>query len=664
MKKSLSNPTDLTISLKEVCEILSISSATVKNWLRLGKLQSLDNGKNFSRKYIENLCKKIKLGQDMPLKSRRNKKKKMGKVLYNDYINNKYNQEIIAKILLEKDSITEEELRIILANFALQLYYQSYSIKEHQTLQEFLSSTSHDDVFYSLIMDLLGSYYNKKLLSSQLNYCFDYSVLFDPMEDTLGYIYISLRDLNHRKASGTYYTPITVVNSLIESICDNVDYSEYTFFDPCCGSGNFLIGLVNKGIPIRYIYGQDIDEISVQIARINLFLLCHQVSKEELYSKLVCSNTLENLTSTKYDIILGNPPWGYEFSKEEIQKMLFCYKTAKKTGTESFDLFIEKSLSMLKKNGILAFVLPESILSVTTHFEARRLLIEKCSFKFVSYLGNVFSNVQCPAIILGVELNNHMGTIGCKVEWNKTKFIINQRRKFSNGNLNFNASDEENECLDKIESIPNRVYLKNNALFALGLVTGNNKKYISNKKKKGYETVLKGSSIYRYHIGPSTYYIDFDSNQFQQVAPIEVYRAPEKLLYRFISEVPVFAYDHQQTLSLNSCNILIPQIKGLEIKYILAILNSSVSAYYISKKFNSVKLLRSHIEQLPIPIISLKKQKQIIELVDHIMKTPENVKDKYKELDCQIMALYDLTMHDQKIIENALSKKNLFLIDQ
>ena len=140
-----------------------------------------------------------------------------------------------------------------------------------------------------------------------------------------------------------------------------------------------------------------------------------------------------------------------------------------------------------------------------------------------------------------------------------------------------------------------------------------------------------------------------------------MYRAKEKLLYRFISEVPVFTYDNQQTLTLNSCNIVIPNVNGLELKYILAIFNSSVAAYFISKRFNSVKLLRSHIEQMPIPVVSKDKQASIIKKVDRIMNSSENISGLYEDLDRDIMALYELTVEQIKTIQTALCGKTLFL---
>ena len=208
--------------------------------------------------------------------------------------------------------------------------------------------------------------------------------------------------------------------------------------------------------------------------------------------------------------------------------------------------------------------------------------------------------------------------------------------------------------MDVIVSIKNAAYLKGNAKFALGIVTGNNKEYILAEKRDDNEIILKGSDIQRYGMTPSGNYIRFVPESFQQIAPIEMYRAKEKLLYRFISEVPVFTYDDQQTLSLNSCNIVIPEIDGIEMKYVLAILNSSVASYFVTKKFNSIKLLRSHIEQIPIPIVS--KDIQVA-----IVNSSENISGLYEELDGDIMALYGLNANQIETIQTALSRKNLFL---
>ena len=143
-----------------------------------------------------------------------------------------------------------------------------------------------------------------------------------------------------------------------------------------------------------------------------------------------------------------------------------------------------------------------------------------------------------------------------------------------------------------------------------------------------------------------------------------MYRAKEKLLYRFISEVPVFAYDDGQRLSLNSANILIPEIPGLRMRYVLAILNSSAAAFWLAKRFRSVKMLRSYLEALPIPVVPDEVQESVVRKVEHIMSADggaEDVEALYGALDAEVMRLYGLTDVEAETIRTAMRGKPTFL---
>lgn len=655
--------TQKRLTVDDVCKTLSISKATAKNWIRLGKIVPDIGDQLFSTEYVEKFVAELKSGKNTKLKSRRNKKSATGKVLYKDYVHTASNQKLVADLLELGIIENERDLLIVLANFAVQLYYQSRNIPfgNSNVLLDFLSQEQTSE-FHILIKDLIGKDTVAPALINKLLPVLSKEILFVKGEDSLGFVYISLQDIGQRKSSGAYYTPEKVVGELIDRLYENdPDLGSKTICDPCCGTGNFLLSLGTKGIDYANLYGQDIDSISVFLSRINIALMAPEMSAVGIQSRIIVGNTYFETFTQKFDVIVGNPPWGSDFSEEDALRCRKLFKTAVGKSIESYNLFVEKALSMLNHKGVLAFVLPEAILSVAAHDTVRRMMIAACSFKFISYLGNVFSGVQCPSIILGIAPDDEKTVIGCRVSTENDTFVISKPRTFSDGTLSFNVSDEENECLNAISNIKNVVYLKGNAKFALGIVTGNNKKYISTEKRDDNEVVLKGSDIQRYGMTSSGNYIRFAPESFQQVAPVEIYRAKEKLLYRFICEVPVFTYDDQQTLSLNSCNIVIPDVAGLEMKYILAILNSSVTVYFISKKFNSVKLLRSHIEQMPIPVVPVDIQTSIIKKVDRIMNSSENISGLYEDLDSDIMQLFGLSGAHRDIIKKFLRKKNLFL---
>ena len=205
----------------------------------------------------------------------------------------------------------------------------------------------------------------------------------------------------------------------------------------------------------------------------------------------------------------------------------------------------------------------------------------------------------------------------------------------------------------KLYSCPNCSTLVDNSIFALGIVTGNNSERIHTAPAKGLEPIIKGSDISKYHINSYSGYISFEPENLQQTAPEDIYRAPEKLFYRFINRKLTFAYNNTGLLSLNSCNILIPKIPGLSVKYVLAVLNSSVAQFIFEKKFRSVKVLRSHLEQIPIPLAEEKIQKEIVKLVDRLMtleETSAEYQNTYNILDQTIAVLYGLTQKECELI--------------
>ena len=438
----------------------------------------------------------------------------------------------------------------------------------------------------------------------------------------------------------------------------NLDFKNEKIIDPCCGSGNFLLQLSDV-VTLGNIYGNDIDKTSIELTRINMYLKYEPKNLDVLYENFTTSDFLKNNTDIKYQYIIGNPPWGYEFSKEELADLKKIFVSADTKNVESYDVFVEKSLSCLEDDGRLFFVLPESILNVKTHKTIRQIILDNSSIEYLEYLGNMFDKVQCPSVILKLQKSKKAFSItGMRVKTKDSEFVINTHRKVSSETFNFNMSDEEYDLYKKIMDKENKVFLKNNGVFALGIVTGNNKDYISSIKTEKNEPILKGSDITKYKIKKVENYIDFEPDKFQQVAAVEFYRAKEKLFYKFISNKLIFAYDNNQKLSLNSCNILIPTFEKLNIKYIMAILNSSVAQFIFQKQFNSIKVLRSHIESIPIPVCGNNLQQQIIEYVDKVCET-EDDKDYKKlchQIDLFVAKLYNLSMDDYRLITTVLNE--------
>jgi len=112
--------------------------------------------------------------------------------------------------------------------------------------------------------------------------------------------------------------------------------------------------------------------------------------------------------------------------------------------------------------------------------------------------------------------------------------------------------------------------------------------------------VLRGRDLQKYRRPEPSAYLK--KGEYQQMAPDAMYRAKEKLVYRFIADSPVVAYDDRGFYTLNSANIMIPQLEELSIFQVAALLNSEVLASACRAMFKSGKVLRSHLEELPLAL--------------------------------------------------------------
>lgn len=651
-------------TLKELCNILSISLATGRNWVKLNKIVPTKNIKNvsyFSESYIHRLKKELVSGNNAALKNRRNKGFISGNGIYKSYlssssVNNRAVRAVFDILSKENIMLSNEQIHWLVAECALQLFCKRFEINATSTvslLYDYLSGELDITPYASLVDDLISSPKSALAFIEEHPQLFVVSYTYEAREDILGLLYISLKNMNSRKATGSYYTPTETVQQLIGNLsAENTDFTQKTIFDPCCGTGNFLLQLPDY-FDFTHIYGNDIDSTSVKITRVNMALKFHIRDMQTLYANITESDFLTEPSTRTYDYIIGNPPWGFVFSDAEKDHLRENFQCAKGKNIESYDVFTERALSLLSENGTLAFILPKAILNVRNHTAIRQIILEKTSITRLDYLGEIFNKVQCPSIIMQlVHTGKPFSVLGMTVTDPTHSFTIHREREITPNCFSFLMNDREYAIMDKLLHLPSAATLKNQADFALGIVTGNNREYISNEKTDTNEIILRGSDIERYQIKEVTSYITFTPENFQQTAQEKYYRAPEKLLYRFISKEPVFTYDDKQTLSLNSCNILIPHVEGLDMKYILAVLNSRIAQFIFRKQFDSVKVLRSHIEQIPIPVIDSAAQMEIIRIVNRLLSEKNDAEflAQYEKLDKLIAALFRLTEEEYQII--------------
>lgn len=627
------------LSIKEASERLNVSEATCRNWI---KAKTLEIKKEGTQIYVlaSSVSKLLENNINGKLSSRRNKTKKSGNVLSLNYLSNKEHQNLVLEIIKKVDNVESfDEIKVILKHCAL--------------IQMKLANKLNDDGL-KLLKDLCDI----DNADSKYDFEVDYLILDD---DILGALYMCLKRISDRKSGGMYYTPSHIVDSMFDNLLQkNFNFEDKTIIDICCGTGNFLIKALEYSFKPTNIYGNDFDEVSVALARINLFLRT-DLTYNQLVKQITFSDSL-SADFDEFDFCVGNPPWGSELSIP-FNEIFGKFQVAETKSVDPFCLFIEKGMRITKSNGCLYYVCPEALCNVGIHKPARQYLQKNCSLLFLEYLGNAFDGVQTPAITICLKkekVNNFCAN--SFVKYSNTSYTVSKNRIVNSELWDLNISTEYYEIIERILKRNDIRFLKDNADFALGIVTGDNKKYVLTEPTLNSSNLVKGSNVYKYSLAVDNFYLEYDRNKFQQVAPDEYYFAKEKLIYRFISDTLVFTYDDKQTLTLNSANICIPMFKDIPMKYILAILNSRLSHFIFKLKFNSIKVLRNHIESLPLIIPNQEKIETVVNFVNQLLCTTDPIKKNnlYNDLDDIILDIYELSNTEKQIVTN-FNKNNIFL---
>ena len=449
-------------------------------------------------------------------------------------------------------------------------------------------------------------------------------------DDILGAFYQSIQSISRKSHLGSYYTP----SELLKNI--NVNPKK-TILDPCCGSGGILMNVLSKEHDPSKIFARDIDEIALNICFINLSLFFNDNNIAANIQKKDIAQNNNDHGSEQFDYIITNPPWGSKFSKKEKKKFILDYPELETS--EIFSISLYNSLKKLKKNGDLFFFLPHSFLNVTSHKNIRKYVFKNDYQISVKLLGNAFKGVMSESILMNVQKKQKADKIIISDKSGKSWFLPLEKIAPPDYLVSATTNNQDSVILEKIFKTE-YVTLQNNADFALGIVTGNNKKYLLEKSTKKAEPVYRGKEIGKYEYSKPEYYIKFNPELFQQVAPEEYFRQ-KKIVYRFICDRIICVLDNDNSLLLNSANLFIP--KNYPFESVVSFFNSDIYTFMYRKMFHSRKVLKSHLQSLPLPVVSDDTHKNISNLYkkchNSALKDWNNYQEKIDDILCKIFKI-------------------------
>ncbi len=412
----------------------------------------------------------------------------------------------------------------------------------------------------------------------------------------LGEEYESCLSDSYRNKEGIYYTPVHVVWDMMLSIPQQ-NIANATFCDPCCGAGSFIIKALELGFKPENVFGFDVDPVAVEITKARIRQFCGYESSNIIVKDFL--TVASNGNAQRFDHIYTNPPWGKKLTKEQRDLFGAIFHTGASIDTCS--LFFFACLACLSREGTLGLLLPESFFNISTFEHARLKALSLSINRLVDY-DKAFKGLltKAQAVILTNKPREQYDLIKCEkvgdsIQRSVTSFLSNPKAI-----LNLHCDQESAATLDYLFSIPH-IRLAEQATWGLGIVTGNNEKFVVPSEREGYMPVFKGSDITPNELKKPSSYIPSDLSQYQQVAPLKLYQAKEKLIYKFISSRLCFYYDTEQRFVLNSANFVIPDADfPVSTKVLGELLSSDFMNWMFSSIFNTHKILRGDLEELPI----------------------------------------------------------------
>lgn len=186
--------------------------------------------------------------------------------------------------------------------------------------------------------------------------------------DLKGAIYESILEKNgqdKKSGAGQYFTPRALIKAMVDVIDPKITE---TVADPACGTAGFLLAAYEhmknqskdvakqKFLKNNAFFGADNTPLVVTLASMNLYL--HDIGTHN--SPIVCQDSLLDTSDRMFDVILANPPFG---TRPQGSVEVYANRPEFVKTSDNQVNFLQHIMSIVKKGGRVAVVLPDNVLT-------------------------------------------------------------------------------------------------------------------------------------------------------------------------------------------------------------------------------------------------------------------------------------------------------------
>lgn len=381
-----------------------------------------------------------------------------------------------------------------------------------------------------------------------------------------------------------------------------------------------------------------------------------------------------------FDCVIGNPPY-LKLTINNIDKDILDYynrnyfSLSGGSSKNLFQLFIERMVNLKPK--VISFIVPEALLTSSSNKLVRDLILKYYTLNsIVKFDHFVFEEATIGTTIFVVEKDQrNKSTMIYLIDSETNKHKIKEENiTLLSDSWDVSSKSEYSDIITKIfkDNIP----LKELASMSKGMVVKDRSKVLELKKNKNNLPFLLGSNMSRYKYDYK-FYANYDVLEIiGGTRSIQKHSTLPRILIRRTGNVICAAYSDK--LELIESTIYFLSSKTIDLKYLLAILNSKVLTFYLKQKLITnaqgfPQILMWQLDKLPIPKIDFnnpaekKKHDEIVKLVEMMLelnkerqkaKMPEEqeqLKQRIsytdKKIDTLVYELYGLTEEEIKVVE-------------
>jgi hypothetical protein len=192
-----------------------------------------------------------------------------------------------------------------------------------------------------------------------------------------------------RKRLGAYFTPLELVDRVLDAVARHLPRRPLAFVDPACGAGAFLVRAAER-FGAAELYGLELDQGSLALARPRLPTASLQ--RGDALAEGVIEALLAPSTAS-CEVWVGNPPYHgtSEVLREPERWRQLVADVPQLKGQslrEDYAFFLLRAVERLRRrSGVLAFVTSATLLDSWAHTPLRKLLTEHLALREVHPLG-------------------------------------------------------------------------------------------------------------------------------------------------------------------------------------------------------------------------------------------------------------------------------------